>query len=297
MCVCVCVRVCVCVCVCVNDFSVDCSAGRWSVKGQSILLYHRRMGELSHSWTGQVLEEQTGNASANVSRSIVSGIIQQGDSDAEFLGHFEARQTLAAFTKEELLEDEFASQRPLVPLFSMDHLIGAWSLKGDLYDDPLLLSPVHLHANGTFECVNKDHGVSPVVRRFAGRWGLYRDSPDDSVQENRENPSTHAGCRRQGTHFWMWAQRGECRGFNMNADYRLVGRIKPSAVDDHLQLSMQKAAAEPGGRGGGARGGGEFEVSDKVCVCVEGVIFWGNIADMEYSDLAGKFSLSLLAAA
>ena len=36
------------------------SKGRWSVKQSSVLLYHRRVGELSHSWSGQVLEQQLG---------------------------------------------------------------------------------------------------------------------------------------------------------------------------------------------------------------------------------------------
>ena len=36
--------------------AVQLSEGRWSVRGSSVLLYHRKMGELSHSWAGNVVE-------------------------------------------------------------------------------------------------------------------------------------------------------------------------------------------------------------------------------------------------
>lgn len=42
------------------------------------------------------------------SNSIQDGVIQQGDSDPEFLGRFEANQTLAAFSPEELLDEQLA---------------------------------------------------------------------------------------------------------------------------------------------------------------------------------------------
>lgn len=44
------------------------SAGRWSVKQSSVTLYHRKMGEPSHSWMGQLREEQRGPETANLSR-------------------------------------------------------------------------------------------------------------------------------------------------------------------------------------------------------------------------------------
>ena len=208
------------------------SAGRWSVKQSSVLLYHRRMGEPSHSWMGRLQEMQRGPETANLSRSIRDGIIQQGDSDAEFLGRFEANQTLAAFSPEELLDDQLARHKSPVPRFSRHHFVGDWQLRGDLYDDPLLLTPLRLFEDGSFEFApDKAH-------RFAGRWGLYRDGAEERLQENRESAAQSKGPRSEGTHFWMWAQRGECKGFNMNADYRFLGRIKPSRVEDELKLSV-----------------------------------------------------------
>ena len=117
----------------------------------------------------------------------------------------------------------------------MEHLIGVWQLRGDLYDDPVFLNPLHLYQNGSFEFFPDD------AHRFAGRWGLYRDGPEDAVQENRENPSKHKGSRREGTHFWMWAQRGECKGFNMNADYRLLGRLYRACVVDDIDIECEGA--------------------------------------------------------
>ena len=52
----------------------------------SVLLYHCKKGELSHSWSGRLVEQQLGNETANMSRTILDGIIQQGDSDPEFAG-------------------------------------------------------------------------------------------------------------------------------------------------------------------------------------------------------------------
>jgi len=51
-----------------------------------VLLYHCKKGELSHSWSGRLVEQQLGNETANMSRTIVDGIIQLGDSDPEFAG-------------------------------------------------------------------------------------------------------------------------------------------------------------------------------------------------------------------
>ena len=116
----------------------------------SVLLYHCKKGELSHSWSGRLVEQQLGNETANMSRTIVDGIIQLGDSDPEFAGierekerkcqreytfilftcvytgRFVARQILAAFTPEELLEEEFAKSKSPVPRYSMEHLTGIW---------------------------------------------------------------------------------------------------------------------------------------------------------------------------
>eukprot|EP00802_Teleaulax_amphioxeia_P011978 Tamp_12016.p1 GENE.Tamp_12016~~Tamp_12016.p1 ORF type:complete len:426 (+),score=75.11 Tamp_12016:241-1518(+) len=284
------------------------SKGRWSVKQSSVLLYHRRVGELSHSWSGQVLEQQLGNETANISRTIVDGIIQQGDSDAEFLGSFQAQQILAAYTPEELLEDEFAHQRSPVPRYTMDHMIGTqWRLRGNIYDQNLAMDALRMHEDGSFE-------FCPVEGyRFGGRWGLYRDGPEEELEENREKAEKQKGSRRQGTHFWLWAQRGECRGIHMNADYRFLGRIKAFGLDSEVRLSIAKKAAEAGGARTLSQGGalvgegqssqgageddgyevpGEFAAPSNMRVCIDGMVFWGNIADMEYSDLAGKFSLT-----
>jgi hypothetical protein len=51
-----------------------------------VLLYHCKKGELSHSWSGRLVEQQLGNETANMSRTILDGIIQLGDSDPEFAG-------------------------------------------------------------------------------------------------------------------------------------------------------------------------------------------------------------------
>ncbi len=33
------------------------SAGRWSLKNSTVMMYYRKPGELSHSWAGQLVEE------------------------------------------------------------------------------------------------------------------------------------------------------------------------------------------------------------------------------------------------
>jgi hypothetical protein len=144
------------------------SAGRWSIRQSSVVMYHRRMGELSHSWVGRLREVQLGPETANMSRrlssvgaheracrprhpstylcrgqhpassshdlspsqplrslgpsfllisssgdcrgSIHEGRIEQGDSDPEYVGSFQANQTLAAFSQEELLDEQLARQ-------------------------------------------------------------------------------------------------------------------------------------------------------------------------------------------
>jgi hypothetical protein len=43
-----------------------------------------------------------------------------------YTGRFDARQILAAFTPEELLEEEFAKSKSPVPRYSMEHLTGIW---------------------------------------------------------------------------------------------------------------------------------------------------------------------------
>ena len=57
---------CVCVCVCVRARS----AGRWSVQKESVLLYHRTMGEPSHSWMGKLREEQVDYLLAHESNTL-----------------------------------------------------------------------------------------------------------------------------------------------------------------------------------------------------------------------------------
>ncbi len=73
-------------------------------------------------------------------------MIQQGDSDPEFLGRFDAVQTLPAFTAEELLAMELGRQRELIPRYAMEGLVGPWSLQvADHGPTPVLCaSRVHI---------------------------------------------------------------------------------------------------------------------------------------------------------
>lgn len=153
-------------------------------------------------------------------------------------------------------------------------------------------------------------------RRLAGKWGLFDDDPDARRVQG------------QGTHLWLWVrrkvrarlcaclsvcavlcsylfyltrlclqlclrlcmERKECQGFSLNADYRLHGRISNDTDTGSGDSTSTSTSGDTSGDNSTADPRARADAD--LGLQVKGWILWGNIPDMEYSDLVGSFLLT-----
>ncbi|EKX30773.1 hypothetical protein GUITHDRAFT_149680, partial [Guillardia theta CCMP2712] len=192
----------------------------------------------------------------NSTSPVLEGHIEEGSEDGEFVGTFSMQQTLRAHPNASLAARK---QQQKVLAFGRGQLGGRWTLQGMLEESPMLVQ-LELEESGDFCSVGEES------MKLAGRWGVYREEEATGAQQHK------------GTHLWLWVRRSLCWGLALNADYRMLGKIRPARslqLEEELALYKEDARWE----------------EERPPVEVQGHVLWGNIADMEYSCLVGSFSL------
>ena len=215
---------------------------------------------------------------------MITGHVEEGSElDSEFVGRFSMVQKVCAHAEEPLLlppeERPHRKFRPFMPLFHKASLAGSWTLAGSVDEAPMLFK-LSLNRDGTFRSTNVDDdggggdddddlqqqqqqqqqqqrqqqqqaeiplGGGEGRRLLAGKWGVFSDDvlhPDEADRRRKE---------QLGSHLWLWVRRKDCRGFSMNADLRMHGRIAPLVTAAEDAKTKTAKEAEEAGRGATGR--------------------------------------------
>jgi len=276
--------------------------GYWAILStdEIELAIPQRGGRPAITWIGRVAGDSVGTEDDDGSELVrISGRIEEGDVDPEFIGSFSMVRTMSAIPREQLLAENarrrvIAARKSALPVYVREQLAGRWRLTADLDGSPLFLLLDFDASSGNFTSVASEGGEEdgpqdglPAARYLAGRYGVYSPGEQQSADPARE------WRRGEGTHFWLWVRRRASRGFALDADLRLIGKLSPSAltpVESELALySTRKVegqdSAGPPAEDGGTRETGRAEVT------ISGHIIHGDIPDMEYSVCVGSFEL------
>ncbi len=239
------------------------SNGLWAMENYGSAITLRTAGNPCWSLRGNLPPSSRDLEAAEESEDaerLIAGHVEEGSElDPEFVGRFEMVQTVSANPEEPLLlppeERPHRKYSPFKPVFHQSALLGAWTFAGTMDDSPMLFS-LELSDDGKFQSSptggggGGGGGGSDRERLLAGRWGVFSDEelhPNEAQRRKKES---------LGTHLWLWVQRRACRGFSLQSDLRMHGRIAPLIYTDSSSRSdvPEKATSSSSSSSGSAEG-------------------------------------------